>query len=532
MESKKRWDEPVFNRIKKVTEKNLLGWIVIPLATVGISLILIWEIIKPSANFWLIFFLVVLAALGIALFCKVCFEKKQIKSVLDILLKMTPVLTIIGILISADSDVFTQSDGHIYTSLKRIYDKENSIDLSEIQNPKKPHLVIVLDMSNSLRNIPIDGELHRQETKYLYERLKHAFTNVGISESKSKEFFSNIMKDNIKESDLYKLRLFDFVSQVQHNYDIHLVCFGVDPILSEEFKKNEGWALKNIFEYITKWDKEHQENRKQTDFVALFDKIIQIYKHEEEASKYSFVFFSDYIHESEKYFSPNEIKDRITQFCNSAYFSSFYYLDHKSEKEYMEPNKKGINIFPILKESIRKETGRFTPITDGNIELFNISSHTIISVYYECTYYENKCSETKITFDNIDDGEKKHLWNISLESNIEKEMSYHHQFKGNEGEDFPIRRELAKSTPLSLSISGRIVEQFPCHSLVFCAENKGCCRFDIVFFKDFPWYVRYIVTFLFILLAIIAWLWLFCRENDGGSAPAEGDAKKPDKPTK
>jgi hypothetical protein len=108
---------------------------------------------------------------------------------------------------------------------------------------------------------------------------------------------------------------------------------------------------------------------------------------------------------------------------------------------------------------------------------------------------------------------------VSLENNRDNLANHHHQFDI-DGTPLISSKEitLVKSKSITLSFSGRVINQFPSHSLVFRFKDKGgYCRFDIVFFKDFPPYVRYLATLLIImamvLLIVFGWL-LLSREKE------------------
>jgi hypothetical protein len=300
----------------------------------------------------------------------------------------------------------------------------------------------------------------------------------------------------------------DFVSHPQIENNIHcLICFGIEPIRTKYIENDGNISLEDIFIDINKVEKEQPANNKKTDFIKLFDEIIAHYEkqksNDNEIPKYSFAFFSDYVFETNDYYLSSDLKDRITDFCNNSHFSSFYYLDFKSREDYMEKNKEGIDIFPDIKDIVKRERGQFIPITSGGINLFNLSSNTPIPIYYEYSYSDKQYG-TKITFNDKSTNDK---FKIVLEANVKNEIDYHHSFKLDD-KNFPVKNiELIK--PVILKFSGRVTNQFPRHSLVFCSENTGCCRYDIVFFKDFPWYVRYIVTVLIIMAMIACWLWLF-----------------------
>jgi hypothetical protein len=252
--------------------------------------------------------------------------------------------------------------------------------------------------------------------------------------------------------------------------------------------------------------------------VGLFKKLLDTYDCESEKTdinkspKYSYVFFSDYIHESINATSKSDIEDVITAFSKSPSFSNFYYF---KGKDYEKSTKKGINVYSTLKRLFREESVLFSSLTENYTELFNISSEMIIPLYYESAFGIHE-SKTKITFNSI---KHQFLCNISLEHNIEHRRNHHHQFyfsvnKKQERLLFPEKDVKIDSTDVMiLSFNGRVIDQFPGHSLVFYfEEGKGYCKFDVVFFKDFPIYVRYITTILIILVEFMIMLYVLNKK--------------------
>jgi hypothetical protein len=492
------WESKVFRR-------ENLKWVIL-LSIMAISLYFLYkEHIKVSANFWYVLLGSFVFSGCIAVLIKI------LKFRHNKLFELGIFLALFSILVSGVSDVLTQSDTQKWEIIKRIYDKESSVDLSEIQNPQKPQIVITLDMSASMKLIKLN-DLEKKEQELLTKIINEKLTRMNIPESDRKKFFDKLERDDRRNSlySLSQLKLLEFVSHTQIENTIHcIICFGLEPIRVKYFEHDGNISLKDVFYAINEVEDNQPAIKERTDFIKLFDEIMEHYKKQEisnnEMPKYSFAFFSDYILEADDYYLLSDLENRIIDFCSNSHFSSFYYhhFDSESRKEYMQKNKKTIDIFPVLKKILKKENGLFIPITDSEINLFNISSNTTIPVYYEYSY-SDKLYGIKITFDSISIANDK--YKIALENNTENEINYHHQFKM-DGKNFPLRnKELTKPHPIILTFSGRIINQFPCYSLVFCSENKGCCRFDIVFFKDFPWYVRYIVTAFVIMGMVAGWL--------------------------
>ena len=484
-------------------------WKIIWIVSMIISFIFLWlEHQKYSSNFGII--LTCCSIVSISLFLTL--KSFRINFRFRDHWELPLLLTIIGLVVSFDNDVVTQSDGQLWNVLKRIYVKETKVDVSqEFNKYTKPNLVIVLDMSGSTRQEKIDrNSLFYTETDYWYERLNSALTTAGITPSDKEQFLQKIkpsQKQELTEYDVYKLKLLDFVSKMQKRYDISIVCFGKYPIPSNTYSNENPNTLNEVFYFIKNYEKDIDKKQK-TNFVNLFEKLIEEYDSKGEkvninkAPKYSYVFFSDYIHESINATSKTDLENIITKFSKSPNFNNFYYFEGK---DYEKSTTKGINIYPILKQSFREESGKFSSLTENYTELFDISSNMIIPLYYEYAFGEHK-SKTKIIFDSI-----KHpfVCDISLENNIEHRRNHHHQFyfsinKEKDKQIFPEKDIKLDSTDIMiLSFEGRVIDQFPGHSLDFYFEgSKGYCKFDIVFFKDFPIYVRYITSFLIIFIGL------------------------------
>ncbi|NDV83916.1 hypothetical protein [Bacteroides sp. 51] len=192
----------------------------------------------------------------------------------------------------------------------------------------------------------------------------------------------------------------------------------------------------------------------------------------------------------------------ISRFNKSPYFNTFYYFGGKNY-EISPTTGKEINIYPILKRRFGERHGRFFPLEENYTELFDISSDIIIPVYYEYALGTHQ-SETIITFDSLRHALK---CDILLESNIEDRKKHHHQFHysiNNETKKHLLPtgdKSFEKEDYLTLHFKGRVINRFPCHSLAFYIhDSNGYCKFDIVFFKDFSKFVRYIATFMIILI--------------------------------
>jgi hypothetical protein len=494
-------------------------WIIILVIS---SIIWLCEHSKHSANFWVVTFLNALLAFCIAMLLRNWF-KFEMKQILGKLEKTFPFFAIIGILVSVDSDVFTQSDGHIGNSLKRIYNKKNSIDIShDINQFQIPHLAIVLDVSESTQEFI---EYQKNELKSLINKVKWQLQGK-IGDTDLCQFIDNIanpdslahpdirIKPSVTLYSMFKLRLFDLVSQELGKYEISITCFG------SKFNCSRGKGdapkgsaqLKYIFDYIKECEKENKSIMKGTDFIELFKGLDKEYIDLEEKADIhkspvaSFVFFSDYVHNTKNNNLCEDLDEAISAFCQKQYFKLYYCEDEIQKTTYEDID--GISVFPIINNLIRKETGRIAPLTSGNVDLSNISAETIIPIYYTYAYYKEAKSEVEITFNSLKSSEIKSV--ISLESNNDNTVNHHHQFYV-DGTSLIASKEkaLVKSKSITLSFSGRVIHQFPSHSLVFRFNDKGgYCRFDIVFFKDFPPYVRYIVSFLFIIIWLIFAIWI------------------------
>ena len=517
-----RWREPLITNFAtiKINWKQpawkiiFLPFIIIPI------LLLIPELRKESSNIWIVLVCCFFFSLFLFFIFRTFEWGKNIK--LKRYWEIFPLVTIVALVVSIDNDVVTQSDGKFLDVLKRIYIKDAKVDISqEFNKHSKPNIVVVLDMSGSTQGKKIEkNSIFYLEADYWEEKLKSILTTAGVKYEDKETFLKNIkQKYNSKtltEYDIYKLKLLDFISSVQKNYKISIVCFGKYPILSQTYANDSSNTLREIFYFISDYEKD-TDNKQKTDFVKLFEKILEEYNCKDEkkdinkSPKYSYIFFSDYIHESIKSTSKKDLENIITKFSKSPYFNNFYYFEGKN---YEKPDNtgKGLNIYPILKQLFKEENGRFSSLTENYTEVFSIFSNTIIPIYYEYALGDYK-SKTIITFDSIT---HPFFCDISLEINLDNKRNHHHQFyfsKNVEEEKqlFPVENiKICSTDKLVFTFDGRVIDRFPCHSLSFYfKESNGYCKFDIVFFKDFSKYVRYIVTILIILIEF--WLILLFR---------------------
>ncbi|GHT69157.1 hypothetical protein AGMMS50239_35460 [Bacteroidia bacterium] len=371
-------------------------WKVIIIALIIISgVFLIIEHMEYSSNFCIVTVCILGISFLFVLLLKACHKddfknKYKFKNMWELF----PLLTIIGLLVSVDNDVVTQSDGQLLNVLKRIYVKETKVDVSqEFNKYTMPKLVIVLDMSGSTQSEKIGKDnLFYKETEIWHEKLKSALTTAGVQEDNMKNFLGKInsQKSDLTEYDVYKSRLLEFVSKVQKNYEINIVCFGTYPIPSPTYicSDENRYLLDDIFYFINKCEKDIG-NQQKTDFVRLFEKLMDEYDCEgksfdfNEAPQYSFVFFSDYIHESIKPTSEEDIEDIVNKFSNSPNFNNFYYFKWKDYTKENNGTKKDfkINVYPVLQQFFNGYNGNFSPLTRNYLELFNISSTQIIPVW-------------------------------------------------------------------------------------------------------------------------------------------------------
>ena len=159
----------------------------------------------------------------------------------------------------------------------------------------------------------------------------------------------------------------------------------------------------------------------------------------------------------------------------------------------------------------------FLKIEDEEYDFMDILPKEIIPVYFENSFPKNHL-RTKITFNDIC---KKENVRISLKNNLQKMADYHHQFAVFEKDTIPVFSssivEISPQNPLTLSFSGRITDNYSSTLLTFQSENHNYSRFDIVFFKNLPWFVRYVITitvsFLYLFILSMSILFINNKQN-------------------
>ncbi|GEM_PF-7102928 len=435
------------------------------------------------------------------------------------------IISILGVALTIDNSVFSSSDGKYSNIIKRSFKKDNIVDLSsnikECDNT--PWLVFVLDVSGSTKRKKYGNQEDAKELfKDVCRRLRGDTTKI---KKVLKDFLKKYDKNCFQytEYNVYKLKILDIISHNKEQYKdkIHIVCFAGDVESRKVSDCNEVIKFINNIES----NKEFIDNNR-TDFIKLIEKLTESFylkssKNVSKAPKYTFLFFSDYLHDVGKKISSKEkkkiidsINTEISNFYSKQNFSNYFFtnplLNVESDTE--------IPVFNIFKELVNENSkAHFLKIENEEYDFMDLLPTTFIPIYYEHSF-PDKCLNTTITFTNIIGSKKAR---ISLKTNPQSVAEYHQQFTLLEKDStlvFPSKEvEISPTNPLTLSFCGRIIDNYSSALLTIQSESRNYSRFDVVFFKDLPPFVRYVMatTLFFFFLFVLSMIILFInRWND------------------
>ncbi|GHT43161.1 hypothetical protein FACS189437_10980 [Bacteroidia bacterium] len=160
------------------------------------------------------------------------------------------------------------------------------------------------------------------------------------------------------------------------------------------------------------------------------------------------------------------------------------------------PTEKELPVLPIF-ESLIDESSKahLVKMEDDEYDFMDILPKELIPLYYQHAYPDGNLT-TKLTFKEIGTNETV---KISLKKSPHNIIDCHHLFTVYEKDTILVSPAsdivLSVNNPLTLTFSGRIIDSYSSTLLTFQSANHGYARFDIVFFKDLPWFVRYIIAF-------------------------------------
>ena len=426
------------------------------------------------------------------------------------------IVSIFGLALTIDNNVFSQSDGEYLNIVKRSFQKNNTIDISQSLNEwdSIPHLVFVLDVSGSTYSKKYDNN---EESEELFKDVcRQMITDTTNIKNVLHNFLHKKKFTEYTEYDIYKLKILKIVAEKQEMYKnkIDIVCFAGD------VKREKNVDCKKIINIINNLESNIEiiENDK-TNFIKLITELLRLYsetpkKNQSDAPKYTFLFFSDYLHDIGETFTnktrtqaKREITTLMYNFYSKQNFSNYFFTNHSTPIE----KEKEISVLPIFKELIDENSkAHLVKMEDDEYDFMDILSKEVIPIYYEHSYPTNDLN-TEITFKNLGNNETVR---IALKKNPRTITDCHHQFAIYEKDATlvsPTRDiELSSENLLTLTFSGRIIDSYSSTLLTFQSKNRGYARFDIVFFKDLPWFVRYIIAstifffYLFLLSLIVS----------------------------
>jgi len=454
------------------------------------------------------------------------FFEKFTKGKNEILLALFSfIVSILGLTLTLDNSVFSQSDGSYKKIIERSFKKDDTFDISNsvAQWDSIPYLVFVLDVSGSTKKRYENQDEARELFKDVCKNLRGRILNI----EDTLLFFLKNNNRQYTEYDVYKLKILNIIAEEEELYQnkIHIACFADDV----EFKKNVDCRTVIHFINTVESNKKYIGNDK-TDFVKLLQKLSEKFDtknlHERsQAPKYSFLFFSDYLHDIGKPLTKKDKENIIKEIKKSIYLFyckqnfSNYFFSNSSQKNASIISDREISVYSIFKELAHNNDSKahFVEIENTEYDFMDILSKEIIPIYYEHSYPKNNLT-TNITFGDIKNDVTAR---ISLSSNRQN-SNYRHQFSIFEKCTIPVfpsdEVQISPNNPLKLSFSGRVVNNYPATTLTFQSTNHGCSRFDIVFFKDLPWFACYIIVctiffFYLFLLSMLVWIISGSKDN-------------------
>jgi hypothetical protein len=421
------------------------------------------------------------------------------------------VVSIIGLTLTIDNSVFSESNGEYGNIIKRSFQKHNTIDISEKLNEwdSVPHLVFVLDVSGSIKSEKYNN---KEECEELFNDVcRQMRSDTANIDKVLRNFLHNKEFAEYTEYDIYKLKILKIIAEKQEMYEnkIDIVCFAGNVEHKKNIDCNKIIRIINNVESNQKF-MEHSK----TDFINLIDKLSNLYsvttkRDNSNAPKFTFLFFSDYNHDVGKKFTNKEnkkitdtIKELVYNFYSQQNFSNYFFTNASIQKS----TEKEISVLPIFEELIDENSkAHLVQIEDDKFDFMDILPKEVVPIYYEHSYPKNDL-RTDITFKKIGNKEKVR---ITLKKNPHNITDCHHQFSVYENDNLvsPVSEvELSPEKLLILTFSGRIIDTYNSTLLTFQSANRGFARFDIVFFKDLPWFCRYIiaVTIFFSYLCLLS----------------------------
>lgn len=502
--------------INKKHDHKSTNWIC-AIIFLTVLIILIFGLVHQSFSIYIVFILEIPLVMSLYYW----FFEKFTKGKNELFLAFFSfIFSVLGVALTVDGNVFSQSDGDYINIIKRSFNKEASKDVSNSLNQwdSIPNLVFILDMSGSTK------QKEYRDTTEANELFIDVCINLRADTVNVKNVLNNFLhrKKIYTDYDVYKLKILNILAQEQERYKdkIDIICFAGDVVVMKRVN------CKTVIPYITNLEsnKEFIGNNK-TDFIKLIDKIEDLYANKSlrdisKAPKYTFLFFSDYLHDVGGNYSnklrrktTEEIADKINKFYCKQNFSNYFFASSSSPKN----SNTEISILPIFEKFANKNSkAHFLRIEDEEYDFMDVLPKDVIPIYYENSYPISPLYTT-ITFNEIEIPEEvKMIWQTSPQNIVD----YHHQISFLSKDSIPLFSSssitISKDSPLILSFSGRIINNYTSTLLTFQSANHNCSRFDIVFFKDLPGFVRYIISvsiFSFYLCILSVILWFIYDKN-------------------
>lgn len=463
---------------------------------------------------WLLFAIILAAIIGMIIGALVLFEiidniffETLIKSSIT---NLSIFISIAGICITGFYDVFSQykyeewkepirhlySDNYKTIGWDTLINKTNPITNIDFHNDT---IVFLLDVSKSLKNIPINTE-----KKLLLEN--------SINKASGWCDFINGYKCKNTAMDIVKARLCCLLHDELYKGSIK----GVFTIL--KFSNNvsvwdkanieiEGNNLHNMFDEILSPD--FNFDGKKTYFDNLLDHLINNYCLESNSdfkrSTKTFVFLSDYFHDIkiDSETDKKNLKEQLDILVEHNIFSNVLFLDISVQ----QPDET-LDVKKLLEEVV-------PDFNKKNISMFN-NDHILLSrqetekpirFYYRSYLYEKEL-ETFISFEKKDD--------IDIRINYNgNDRNFRQEFFGNEKRLSHNNKKIPlKNNELHLTMKGHIPFQYPySNAELVVNDNKQEYYAKIVFFKELPEFLKWTIPLYFGLLTLFSIL-LFCPIDD------------------
>lgn len=488
---------------------NWLNWVCGILSTLIFLGLCLWIFIEiKHVTFWSMLFVSFLFVISIYFLMFNIFTEGKQEMYFAIL---SFIFSILGIVITLDESVFSQSDGKYFKIIERCFEKNNLIDISEEINKcdTMPNLIYVLDVSGTVTKKVYENQ---NEAEELFNIICNS--NKGSIENIEETLSSILAKKNAKFTvySMFLLKILSIIDNEKEKYKDRKfdIVYFADNIEGRQVVEMNTKSTINAIRTLMVTNKEFI-NDKKTDFIVLLDSLSKMFgefdSHKKsKIPKYSFMFFSDYIYDLEKSFSEKEknkkledIKKKLIEFYSTQNFSNFFFLEKNNNNIDAKPNE--IDIFPTIRElTDEKSKAHFVRMSDTEYTFLDLLSSEPIPLYYQNSYSKEDL-QTKITFNNI-----RTVKNIKLSINSKPQSinDFHYQFSifdKDLKQVYPSEViHIDEKNPLIISFSGRIIEHYSYASLNIISTNRGSWRFDIVFFKDLPFFAKYIITFTMIFM--------------------------------